>query len=255
MESVAPVVCCVGTTHPLNIAGVGLPLRVAGGLGVRAVSIIAGVSAQSATHVLARASLDAPTIAAQFESLADAGVAAFHVGALLDATAVRAVARGVAAFPGVPVVCDPVLAASTGDALADETAIAALRDDLFALCTLVTPNVPEVGVLLGTSVADVPGMDHAARVLLLTGTRAVLIKGGHLHGDVIDVLAYGEEIMHFAAPRIDATLRGTGDLLAFAIAARLAHGDALTDAIGTARDFVRAQIRSGIAFARTRTIP
>ena len=255
MEALVPVVACVGTTHSLNIAGLGLSLRMAAELDVRAVSVVAGVSAQSAAHVLARSPVDAATIAAQFASLAGASVGAFHVGALLDADTVRAVARGVQSYPGVPVVCDPVLAASNGDPLADSTVVAALRDELFASCTLITPNLNEAGLLLGTTVADVPGMDHAARVLLLTGARGVLIKGGHLRGDVIDVLAYGEEIVHFAGSRIDATLRGTGDLLAFAIAARLAHGDVLSDAIVVARDFVRAQFRDGVAFAGARVVP
>jgi hydroxymethylpyrimidine/phosphomethylpyrimidine kinase len=254
MESLVPIIACVGTTHPLNVAGLGLTARLGPALGVRVTSVVAGVSAQSAAHVLARAPVDPQTIAAQFVSLAQASVAAFHVGALLDADSVCAVARALASFPGVPVVCDPVIAASNGDVLAGDATVAALRSELFAACTLITPNLAEASALLGMPVRDVPAMDHAARVLLLTGAAGVLIKGGHLDGDAIDVLAYAQEIVHFTAPRIDATLRGTGDMLAFAIAARLAHGDALSDAIGAARDFVRAQLRNSVTFAGTQTI-
>jgi hydroxymethylpyrimidine/phosphomethylpyrimidine kinase len=255
MGSLAPVVACIGTTHPLNIAGLGLPLRVSAALGVRAVTVVAGVSAQTAARVYAREPVAPSAIAAQFAALADAQVTAFHVGALLDEASVRAVARGLTLYPNVPVICDPVIATSGGDALADGATLAALRDELFGLCALITPNLAEAGLLLGMPVTDVPEMDHAARVLLLTGARGVLIKGGHLGGDAIDVLAYAQELMHFAAPRIAAELRGTGDLLAFAIAARLACGDALPLAIGSARDFVRTQLRNGVTFAGAQTIP
>jgi len=90
------------------------------------------------------------------------------------------------------------------------------------------------------------------------GARQAVESAAHrawrLNLDFIKVLAHDDEILHFAAPRIDAALRGTGDLLAFAIAARLAHGDALSAAITAARDFVRAQIRAGVFFAGARTV-
>ena len=248
-----PVVASVGTTHPLHVAGLGLTVRIAERLGVRAVSVVAGVSAQDAGGVHARTPLQESAIVAQFAALAGADVRAIHVGALLDAAAVTAVARGLAMFPGVPVVCDPVIAASTGERLADDVTVAALRDVLFALCSLITPNLHEAALLLGAAPADAGTQERTARDLLASGARAVLLTGGHLAGVPGDVLVSAEGVTRFAAPRIAATLRGTGDLLAFAIAARLACGAALHPAIDAARMFVRDEIVHGVELAGMRT--
>lgn len=249
-----PVIAAIGTTHPLNIAGLGLDLRVGARLGVRVVCVVAGISAQDARGVLARMPVDPQTIAAQFAALHDANVAAVHVGALLDAASVRAVADGVARVRA-PVVCDPVLAATGGDRLADDATIAALRSALFPRALLVTPNLDEASVLLGAPVRDLAAMEAAAHALRATGAQAVLIKGGHLAGDAVDVLAFADRVVHFREPRIAASLRGTGDLLAAAIAARLALGDELVAAVGAARAFVRACLYDGVDFAGTRTLP
>ncbi len=255
MERVAPVLLAVGTTHPLNIAGVGLDARVGAELGVRVVTVIAGVSAQTAGAVLARKAVDSQTIAAQFASVAECGVAAIHIGALLDAASVVAIATEVRRFPGVPVVCDPVLAASNGGQLASDETVVALRDVLFARCTLITPNLDEAAMFLGCATLDAASMEAAARTLSAYGAAAVLIKGGHLSGDPTDVLVSAGGSRHFSDERITGTVRGTGDLLACAIAARLAHGDSLTESILAARVFVRRMLLAAVAFAGTRTVP
>jgi hydroxymethylpyrimidine/phosphomethylpyrimidine kinase len=239
-----PIVVAVGTTHPLNIAGLGLALAAAPALDVRGLSIVTGVSAQSAAQVLARTPLDAAIIGAQFDALAPLVPGAFHVGALLGPGVVTAVAAGLARYARVPVVCDPVIAASTGERLADDATVAALRDELFPHTFLLTPNLDEAGVLLETRIGDIAAMHVAARALLRFGSRAVLLKGGHLHGDAIDVLATAEGTREFRGPRVAATLRGTGDLLAAALAASLAHGRALPDAVEDARSFVRERLRT-----------
>ncbi len=229
-----PVVLAIGTTHPLNIAGVGLDARIAALVGVRVVTIVAGVSAQSANAVLARSAVDSALIAAQFEALRDAPIDAIHIGALVDAQSVRAIARALASFAPTPVVCDPVIAASSGERLADDATIEALRGR--------------------DALTDANTMEAAAHELRATGAQAVLIKGGHLEGDTTDVLVDKTGSRRLTARRIDATLRGTGDLLACAIAARLAHGDGLLESVEAARRFVRGCLASGVAFAGTRTI-
>jgi hydroxymethylpyrimidine/phosphomethylpyrimidine kinase len=147
----------------------------------------------------------------------------------------------------VPIVCDPVIAASTGERLADDATIAALREGLFPHTYLLTPNLDEAGMLLDMRIGDVAAMHVAARALLRFGARAVLLKGGHLHGDAIDVLATAEGTREFRSPRVAATLRGTGDLLAAALAASLAHGRALPDAVEDARSFVRERLHAAAA--------
>ncbi|MEO7039444.1 MAG: bifunctional hydroxymethylpyrimidine kinase/phosphomethylpyrimidine kinase [Candidatus Elarobacter sp.] len=248
----AAVVATVGTTHPLAFAGLGFALLALAADGVRPVCVVAGVTAQDADRVSARTPLDAPAIRAQFDALHAAGVQAFHVGALLSAGAVHAVVDGLARYPGVPVVVDPVLAASGGDGLADEAARVALRDALLPCATLVTPNLGEAGLLLDRDVRDVAAMHDAARLLVGLGARAALVKGGHLSGDAIDVLADGVTTTAFRSARIDGTLRGTGDLLAVTIAASLARGDDLHAALERARRRVADAIADGVAFAQTR---
>jgi hydroxymethylpyrimidine/phosphomethylpyrimidine kinase len=249
------VVATVGTTHPLAFAGLTFAMLALAAEGVRPVCVLAGVTAQDADRVLASAAMDAAMIRAQFDALRAAHVGAFHVGALLSADAVRAVADGLIAYPNVPVVLDPVFATSGGDALADEATRTALRDTLFARATLITPNLDEASALLARAITDVEDMRGAASELLALGPRAVLLKGGHLTGDAIDVLAEPSGTREFRAPRISTGLRGTGDLLAATIAAHLARGTPLSAAIDHARDRVRKAIAAGIAFAGARVAP
>jgi len=250
-----PVLLAIGTTHPLNIAGVGLDASVAARLGIRLVTVVAGVSAQSAGAVLARTEIDAATIAAQFEALDGVPIGAIHVGALVGRRSVSAVARELVRYGGVPIVCDPVIAASGGDRIADDVTVAALRDELFVRCTLVTPNLDEARILLDRQIDDIAAMERAAADLCALGPDAVLVKGGHLAGDPVDVLVSAAGVKRLGSPRLAGGLRGTGDLLACATAARLAHGDALETAVDRARDVVRASIASGVMFAGARTLP
>ena len=246
------VVATVGSTHPLAFAGLGFALLALEEDGVRPVCVVAGVTAQDAAHVYARQAVEPETIAAQFAALEGAGVAAFHVGALLSADAVRAVADGLARFAHVPAIVDPVLAASGGDVLADDATRRALRELLIPRATLVTPNLDEASALLERDVRDVDAMHEAAGALIAAGAGAALVKGGHLAGDPVDVFAdaHGSRALH--APRIDGILRGTGDLLAATIAACVASGAPLPEAIERARRRVREAIARGTTFAGTR---
>jgi hydroxymethylpyrimidine/phosphomethylpyrimidine kinase len=249
---VTPVVAAVGTTHPYLSAGMLLDTVAIRALGARPLAIVAGVSAQNARRVLARSAIDPATIAAQFDALVDEPIGAFCVGALLDARSVSAVAAGLARFPGVPVVCDPVIAASGGDRLADDPTVAAMRAVLFPLCTLLTPNLAEAGLLAGRPVSGLDGMHAALPALLALGPAAVLLKGGHLEGDACDVFADRLSVRELRAPRIPQELRGTGSLLAAAIAVRCAFGDALSVAVDVAREVVRERIERGESFGGMR---
>ena len=247
-----PAVVAVGTTHPYAAAGLLLDLTAIRALGAQPVAVVAGVSAQDAGHVLARAPVDAATIAAQFIALDGIAIGAFCVGALLDAASVYAVAAGLERRPGVPVICDPVIAASGGDRLADDATIAAMRAVLFPLCTLLTPNLAEAELLTGTPIGDLAAMHAAVPALLELGSNALLLKGGHLPGEACDLFAAGGSVHELRAPRIPLDLRGTGSLLASAIAVRCAFGDALPVAIDAARAFVRERIERGASFAGMR---
>ncbi|HEX3462536.1 MAG TPA: PfkB family carbohydrate kinase [Candidatus Elarobacter sp.] len=246
------VVATVGTTHPLAFAGLTFAMLALADDAARPVAVVAGVTAQDASNLTARIAIEPPAIRAQFDALHDAGVEAFHIGALLSADSVHAVADALAAFPGVPVVVDPVLTTTPGAVLADAPTRAALRDVLVPRATLVTPNLDEATALLGRPVTDLSSMHDAAASFLALGVRAVLIKGGHLAGDPVDVLADERGVRDLPANRIEKQLRGTGDLLAVTIATCLARGAALPEAVEHARRRVHQAIARGVPFAGTR---
>jgi hydroxymethylpyrimidine/phosphomethylpyrimidine kinase len=246
------VVATVGTTHPLAFAGLVFAALALAEEGVRPVCIVAGVTAQDAARVTACAPIDAATIRAQFAALRDANVEAFHVGALLSVEAVYAVAAGLADHPLIPVVLDPVLAASGGDRLGEGAVRAALCDALIPRATIVTPNLDEAGALLDRTVADLDAMHEAATALVALGAQAALVKGGHLGGDPHDVYADANGARTLPSHRVAGTLRGSGDLLAVTIAACLARGASLPEAIEHARHRVREAIARAVPFAGTR---
>jgi hydroxymethylpyrimidine/phosphomethylpyrimidine kinase len=247
-----PVVVTIGTTHPYASAGVLLDLAVIRTFGARPIAIVAGVSAQDAGRVLARMPVEAGTISAQFDALTGVRIGAFCVGALLDPGSVRAVAIGLARHPRIPVVYDPVIAASGGDRLADDATVGEMCRSLFPRCTLLTPNLAEAELLTGTPIPDIAAMHAALPALLALGPAAVLLKGGHLRGETCDLLGEPLTTRELRAPRIARELRGTGSLLAAAIAARCAFGDDLPAAVVAARAFVRECIEHGMPFAGMR---
>lgn len=247
-----PTVVSVGTTHPFACTGMLVEAPAIRMLGARPAAVVAGVSAQDAKHVLAATPVHPGAIRAQFRALIGAEVAAFSIGALLHPDSVRAVVDGLADFPDAVVICDPVIMASGGDRLADDATVAALRAELFPCCTLVTPNAPEASLLTGTLLPDVAALRAVVPLLRALGPRAVLVKGGHLDGEPCDVFGDDERTVDLRAPRLQHDLRGTGSLLAAAIAVRSAYGDPLFDAIVFARAFVRDRIEQGVEFAGMR---
>jgi hydroxymethylpyrimidine/phosphomethylpyrimidine kinase len=237
----APLVCAIGTTDPWNLAGLGLDVRALAECGARALTVVAGVSAQDARGIHALHEVPAEIIDAQFAALAEAPIAAYRVGALPGLRAIATVAahlRGVA----VPIVYDPVLGASGGGAFVDHAGVAAIVRELIPVATIVTPNLEEARRLAGLERCDdAETMALAARTIVSDGARAVLVKGGHLAGAALDVLFDGE-LHAFEEPRIAGTMRGTGCFLADALAAALARGETLRDAVIGARAYVRGKI-------------
>jgi hydroxymethylpyrimidine/phosphomethylpyrimidine kinase len=141
-------------------------------------------------------------------------------------------------------VLDPVMVATSGDRLLDADAEARLRELLLPLATLVTPNLDEAAILAGEPVRDLEGMHRAAEALVAAGAGAALVKGGHLEADtLVDVFYDGREWREWSWPRIDSTsTHGTGCTLSAAVAAGLAHGRPLLEAVDAALDFVHRAI-------------
>jgi len=163
---------------------------------------------------------------------------------------VRAVAEAAARF-AFPLVVDPVMISKHGLPLLSEEAMAALRDELLPRATLLTPNVPEAEALAGSPIRSTADMRAVAQRICGMGARAVLIKGGHLQGDAIDVMFDGETFTEFPAPRLETrNTHGTGCTYSAAIAAGLALGLPLRDAVGRAKRFVHEAIRTNPGLGR-----
>ncbi|MEJ2731655.1 MAG: bifunctional hydroxymethylpyrimidine kinase/phosphomethylpyrimidine kinase, partial [Deltaproteobacteria bacterium] len=188
-------------------------------------------------------------IEAQFRAVADdIGLDAAKTGMLSSAGVVSRVAGLLRTHPAPILVVDPVMVAKGGHRLLAEDAVAAVTEELLPLATLVTPNLPEAGVLAGGEVNDEAAMVEAARAIQALGPKAVLVKGGHMAGDPVDVLFDGREIHRFTGPRIETRhTHGTGCTLSAALATLLAQGTPLVAAVGRARDFLRRAMRHGPA--------
>jgi hydroxymethylpyrimidine/phosphomethylpyrimidine kinase len=170
------------------------------------------------------------------------------IGMLSSASITAAVAEGLAVHPHGPVVLDPVMIAKSGDALLRPDARQALIERVLPLADVVTPNLPEAGALAGMEVSAEKDMEEAARRIQAMGARTVLVKGGHLTDSATDILWDGTRLTRFEARRVGtASLHGTGCTLSSAIAAGLARGRALEDAIHEAKAYVTAAIREGFA--------
>lgn len=252
MTAAPPIALTIAGSDSSGGAGIQADLKTFTALGVYGASVITAITAQNTQGVQDVLALPQPIIAAQIASIAsDLAVAAIKTGMLADRATVETVAHGLAAFPGVPLVVDPVMVSTTGHVLLAPDAIDAVRTKLFPRAAVVTPNLREAARLLDAPVAATEDeMEAQGRRLLGLGAEAVLVKGGHGKSKTAtDILVLASGSLRLDAPRIDTcNTHGTGCTLAAAIAARLATGDSLTTAVERAKSFVWQAIQSGSAF-------
>jgi hydroxymethylpyrimidine/phosphomethylpyrimidine kinase len=157
---------------------------------------------------------------------------------LLTASNVGAVAQAVAKYKIKKLVIDPVLRSSSGRVLLQPAAIRSLKEKLFPLALIVTPNIPEAEILAGISIRDEQDMDYAAGKILDLGPAYVLIKGGHGKGQATDTLYGGKTVVSFSTPRRKGDFHGTGCVLSSAIAVFIAQGLPVEKAVEKAKQFV-----------------
>ena len=227
-------------------AGLQADLKTSQAFGVFGTSVVTCVTAQNTVEVREVTVLPARVVLAQIDAvLSDIPVAAIKTGVLPSVEIVRAVAE-VLQRPGMPpAIVDPVLVATSGDALAGSDVARELADVLLPAAALVTPNLEEARVLSGRGVETLEEMRAAAAALRDRGARAVLIKGGHLQGLAVDVLLDDQGFEEFSAPRVgEGSAHGTGCTLSAAIAAGMARGLSLRDAVGRAKKFVHRAIEN-----------
>jgi hydroxymethylpyrimidine/phosphomethylpyrimidine kinase len=228
-------------------AGIQADLKTFAAHGVYGTSALTAVTAQNTRGVNGWEPVSTELVIAQIEAVAvDFAPAAVKTGMLATAAIVEAVAATIAELDLPNLVVDPVMIAKGGDRLLDDGAIATLRLELLKQAEVVTPNAPEAEVLADIRIASVADMHTAGRRILEMGPRVVVVKGGHVEAgsDVVDVVLTRHEAFELRSPRIDTRhTHGTGCTLASAIAARLARGDSVADAIRGARSYLEGAIR------------
>ncbi len=212
---------------------------------VHGMSAVTAVTVQNSLGVSGFYELPPHAVAEQIVSVAtDIGVGAAKTGMLASAPIIEAVAGAVREQAITRFVVDPVAASQHGDPLLRPDALAALRDLLFPLATVITPNLGEVELLTGLRVGDRAGMRDAARALHELGPRWVLVKGGHLpDGDAVDLLYDGASFLELSSPRHESRhTHGSGDTLASAITAGLARGLDVPEAVRLAKAFITGAV-------------
>ncbi|MFI1015632.1 bifunctional hydroxymethylpyrimidine kinase/phosphomethylpyrimidine kinase [Streptomyces sp. NPDC020965] len=229
-------------------AGIQADLKTMLALGTHGMSVLAAVTAQNSRGVQGYWELPVEAVRAQYRSVVDdIGVQAVKTGMLASAPLVETVAE-LLAGTAVPVVVDPVGVSKHGDSLLAASALDSVRRKLLPVATVATPNLDEVAQLTGVAVTDESGLRRAAGAMLELGPRWVLIKGGHLAGDAVDLLSDGTDEHWLRAPRLDNRhTHGTGCTLASAIACGLAKGLAVPEAVRAAKEYVTGAIAAGFA--------
>jgi hydroxymethylpyrimidine/phosphomethylpyrimidine kinase len=251
---VTAVALTIAGSDPSGGAGIQADLKTFSALGVYGTAVLTALTAQNTRGVTGVHPVPAEFVGAQLRTLLDdVQVQATKLGMLGTAPVVREVAAVLAERRPGPVVCDPVMVATSGDRLVDEDAVRAVRNHLLPLADLITPNVPEAAALLDTTPAtSVAELTEQALALLRLGPRAVLAKGGHLGGALsVDVLATPDGVRLTSRPRLDTSAtHGTGCTLSSALAALVARQGGQPPAdwrplVDCARDYLHAALAAG----------
>lgn len=240
-----PVALTIAGSDPSGGAGLQADLKTFHQHRVYGMAVVTLLTVQS-TRAVRQVQLVAPALvdAQLAEVLADVPPAALKTGALGDAGVIEAVAARLAGV-AAPLVVDPVMVSKHGHALLAPAAQDALVRLLFPRAALVTPNAHEAAALLGAPVETLAQARDAARRLADLGPQAVLVKGGHLAGDAVDVLYAAGQLSEFSAPRqATAHTHGTGCTLSAAITAWLARGEPLPRAVERAKAWLDAALRT-----------
>ena len=236
-------------------AGIQADLLTFAAHGLHGTCAVTALTAQNSVTVTDWAPTDPRLVVAQIEAVVtDMPVAATKTGMLANAAIIRAVAEVLGRVRSGPVVVDPVMVAKSGDPLLDPDAEREYVERLFPRAALITPNLHEASRLLGRPLPDVAALARAARDLLALGPAAVLVKGGaRLDGDPVDVFCDRERTVELRAPRIETPhTHGAGCTLSAAIAARLALGTPMLEAVRGAKDYLTEALRSAYPTGRGR---
>lgn len=241
-----PRVLAVAGSDSGGGAGIQADLKTMLALGVHGMTVICAVTAQNSVGVQGYWELPPEAVKAQLDSvLGDIGTQAVKTGMLASPVLVGTVCEALTEV-AAPVVVDPVAVSKHGDSLLSAGTLEAVKERLLPLATVVTPNLLEAELLAGLRIADEAQMLVAARMINSMGPHWVLVKGGHLAGNPVDLLVSRDHVIRFPGQRIDSVhTHGTGCTLASAIASRLALGDDVPVAVSAAKEYVTGAIAAG----------
>jgi hydroxymethylpyrimidine kinase/phosphomethylpyrimidine kinase len=233
-------------------AGIQADLKTITLLGGFGMSALTALTAQNTVAVEAIHEVPLDFIAAQIDAVfSDIGVDAVKTGMLSNAPVVQLVADKMVQHRPAILVVDPVMFAKSGDPLLAADARETLARTLLPLATLVTPNLPEASALLGWEVGGENEMKRAAREIHNMGPLYVLVKGGHLQGEAVDLLYDGQQFHEFRSARVSSkNLHGTGCTYASAISTYLAQEHNMVEAVAAAKRFITEAIRYGLAIGK-----
>jgi hydroxymethylpyrimidine/phosphomethylpyrimidine kinase len=241
-----PVALTIAGSDSSGGAGIQADLKTFAAFGVYGASAITALTAQNTRGVRGIHPVPPAFVTAQIDAVFDdLDVKAVKIGMLAELATIEAIAASLSRWKPGLIVLDPVMVATSGDRLLSTDAVSVLRERLIPKATLITPNLPEAAALLGEAVAsDEATIRSQGKKLLAMGAHAVLIKGGHGQGaESIDYLFVGSSVIALPAPRIaTVNTHGTGCSLSSAIAAGLARGEALEQAVRAAKTWISAAI-------------
>jgi hydroxymethylpyrimidine/phosphomethylpyrimidine kinase len=227
-------------------AGIQADIKTITANGCHALVAITAVTAQNSTGISSVHEIPFEMVSRQIETIAEDVIpVAVKTGMLSSGYIIKAIAGAINKYSLKNIVVDPVMKASTGRDLMEAMAIALLKELLFPLARVITPNIREAGMLAGIRVENLQEMEAAARILKKMGPD-VVVTGGHLEGACIDVLYDGKEMHHFYGERIiSENTHGTGCVFSSSLACSLAKGSSVKDAVQAAHDFTRRAIENG----------
>lgn len=227
-------------------AGIQADLKAFSAHGVYGASVITSVVAENTSRVISVHNIPVDEIEKQIDAVfEDVKVDAVKLGMLPTAEIIKAVADKLRKYKPPFVVCDPVMVATSGDALSESGIDKAFIEYMFPVSDLVTPNIPETTALSGVEISSLDDMRKAAEVLLKKGAKNILVKGGHLTDDAADILLGENGECVFTSRRVNSpNTHGTGCTLSSAISANLALGNDLKTSVQNAKTYVTEAIEN-----------
>ena len=251
-----PAALTIAATDPSGMAGVQADLKTFARLGVHGLSVITAVIAQNRKRVLSVFKVEREPFRRQLEALlCEHTPSAVKTGVLYSIDVIEETASALRELEGIPLVVDPVFRASAGEDFLEEGGLEAFKREILPLAHLLTPNLAEGSLLSGNVVSDPESMIAASRHLHEKYGCRVLLKGGHLEGDAIDVFFDGEKAHRFTGKRVEGVdLHGSGCVLSSAITASLAKGDDLLGSIKKAKLFFQKALENPLTLGKI-TIP